>query len=377
MSSSQMLTNNALTVKVWEKKGWIQAMARTALSKMFETGAVHFPKKLMNKDVSRGDQLTFSYIGKLTGVPVGEGGTLDGNEEALSLQNATLAINVSRFAVLNPNDDTIEQQRTEVNFSEETAVVLGRRAAELVDASMFNQLAGSNPTTLTLNGTTYNSSNIIHVQGNNPIIAPTTNRIIRPSTSYTGDENLTSSDIMSLDLLDWAIEKNERSDQPIAPLENDRFMLFISPEQYTDLKQNSTGKIQWFNIALSEMIGNNKNNRIENVFKNNLYSVGQYGNIDIYMAPRVAYGQNSSSSAVITTTRRAVLVGKDALAYASPFGGRITDKEVPVKYFSMLKDYDYYKGMECRLIYGMKKLSPTNKDDVGVMVLSTYAAAHA
>lgn len=376
MSSTQMLTGNALTVKVWEKQGWIQSMQRTSLSHMFKRGAVHFPEKLMNKNSSKGDQITFSYVGKLTGVPLGEGGTLDGNEEALSLQNATLVINTTRFGVLNPNEDTIEQQRTEVEFSPTTRKLLAKRAAELLDTSVFYQLAGANPSTLTINGTTYSTAaQLLHVQGNNTIIAPTTNRVLW-ANNQTADENITSSDTMTLDMIDYALELNERSDQPIEPFADDTFDMFMSQEQITDLKQNATGKIQWFNYALSQIIGDNKNNRFENRFEKNMICVGKYANVNLYSAPRVAYGVNSSTSAVITTVRRAVLIGEDALTYASPFGGRITDKDVPLKFFTQLKDYDYYKGEEARLLYGLKKLSPTNKDDVGVMVLSTYAAPH-
>lgn len=377
MSSTGMLTTNPLAVKVWEKQGWIQAMQRTALSHMFKRGAVHFPQKLMNKNTSKGDQITFSYVGKLTGIPIGEGGTLDGNEEALSLQNATHVINTTRFGVLNPNEDTIEQQRTEVAFAPTTRKLLAQRAAEFMDTSMFYQLAGAAPTSLTINGTTYaNATNLLHVQGNNTIIAPTTNRIIWQNNE-ANDQSLTSSDTMNLDIIDFALEKIERSDQPIKPFADDTYDLYLSAEQITDLKQNSTGKIQWFNYALSQIIGDNKDNRFENRMEKNMVCVGKYSNVNIYMAPRVAYGVRSDTSAVITTVRRAVLVGEDALTFASPFGGRVTDKDVPLKFFTQLKDYDYYKGEEARLLYGLKKLSPTNKDDVGVMVLSTYAASHA
>lgn len=376
MSSTSMLTGNALTVKVWEKQGWIQAMARTALSHMFKRGAVHFPEKLMNKKSSKGDQLTFSYVGKLVSVPLGEGGTLDGNEEALSLQNATHVINTTRFGVLNPNEDTIEQQRTEIEFSPTTRKLLAKRASELLDTSMFYQLAGAAPSSLTINGTTYsNATQLLHVQGNNTIIVPTTNRILRANTQAT-DQALTSSDTITLDMIDFALELNERSDQPIETFDDDTFDLYLSPEQITDLKQNTSGKIQWFNYALAQVTSGASDNRFENRFQKNMVCVGKYSNVNIYMAPRVAYGVNSASSAVITTVRRAVLVGQDALTYASPFGGRITDKDVPLKFFTQLKDYDYYKGEEARLLYGLKKLSPTNKEDVGVMVLSTYAAAH-
>ena len=104
--------------------------------------------------------------------------------------------------------------------------------------------------------------------------------------------------------------------------------------------------------------------------------LGQYGRVNIYSAPRVAYGLNSSTSAVITTVQRAVLVGKDALSFGSPFGGRPTDSDVPLKYFSQLKDYEYYKGLEGRMIYGLKKTVASNSEDIGVIVISTYGAAH-
>lgn len=376
MASTNMLTTNPLAVKVWEKQAWIQTMQRCVMSHLAKRGAIHYPEKLMNKSASKGDNITFSYVGKLVGIPIGEGGTLDGNEEALSLQNATHVINTTRFGVLNPNEDTIEQQRTEIQFAPTTRKLLAKRAAELLETSMFYQLAGAAPTSLTINGTTYSTAaNLIHVQGNNTIIAPTTNRILR-ANNQANDESLGSTDIMSLDYIDYALELNERSDQPIEPFADDTFDFFMSQEQITDLKQNSTGKIQWFNYALSQLIGENKGNRFENRFEKNMVCVGKYANVNLYSAPRVAYGVNSSTSAVITTVRRAVLVGEDALTYASPFGGRITDKEVPLKFFTQLKDYDYYKGEEARLLYGLKKLSPTNKEDVGVMVLSTYAASH-
>lgn len=377
MASTQMLTTNPLAVKVWEKKGWIQAMQRTAYSHMAARGAVHYPEKLMNKSASKGDNVTYSYVGKLIGNPLGEGGTLDGNEEALSLQNATQAINVTRFGVLNPNEDTIEQQRTEVEFSPTTRKLLTRRAAEFIDTSVFQQLAGVNPLSLTINGTTYATpAQLLHVQGNNPIIAPTTNRIIYQNGA-ANDQSIGSSDIMSLDMIDYALEKNERSDQPIEAFDDDTFDLYLSSEQITDLKQNTTGKIQWFNYVLAQLTAGEKDNRFENRMSKKMVCVGKYSNVNIYMAPRVAFGMNTSTNAIITTVRRGLLVGQDALAYASPFGGRLTDTNVPLKFFTQLKDYEYYKGEEARLLYGLKKLSPTNKEDIGVMVLATYAAPHA
>lgn len=375
MSYTTMTSANSLTVKLWEKKAWLQTMQQACLGHAFNRGAVYFPEKLMGSS-SVGDAITFPYVGKLTGIPIGEGGTADGNEEALDLTSFNMIINVSRIPVLNPNTDTIEQQRTTVEFENNTRKLLAKRCVELLDTSFFYQLAGAAPTSLTINGTTYSTAaQLLHVQGQNTPVAPTSARIVRPNGATT-DQGLTSSDKMTLDLIDYALEKNERSDQPMEPFSDMTYDLYVSPEQLVDLQHDTTGKIQWFNIELAKITGG-QGNELESRFKNGMICAGKYRNVYIYAAPRVAYGVRSDTSAVITTVRRAVMIGQDALSFASPFGGRVTDKDVPLKMFFQLKDYDYYKGIEARMLYGLKKMSPTNKQDIGVMVISTYAAAHA
>jgi hypothetical protein len=91
MSSTGMLTTNALTVKLWEKKAWVQVMQRACLGHLFNRGCVYTPEKLMGK-TSVGDAITFPYVGKLTNIPLGEGGTADGNEEAMELQNFSMVL---------------------------------------------------------------------------------------------------------------------------------------------------------------------------------------------------------------------------------------------------------------------------------------------
>jgi hypothetical protein len=373
MASTQMLSANALTRKLWATEDWINPGQRTAFGHLFERGAIFYVEDFIGAK-ARGDQITYDYTNKLTGIPVGEGGTLDGNEEALDLGSFSMAMNVTRIGVLNPNDDTIEQQRTLVNFPQRTRKVIPERHMELLDASVFNQLAGFNPTSYTQNGTTWSGSNKLFVQGHNTPVAPSTNRVIRAGAAAT-DQALTSSNTMTLDLVDFALEKIDTSDQPIKRFDDGTYDLYISPEQLTDLKQDTTGKIQWFNIQLAKITGG-KGNELENGMFQTMPALGEYAGVNIYSAPRVAFGQRSDTSAVITTVRRAVLVGKDALSFASPFGGRPSDKDVPLKYFSQLKDYEYFKGLEGRLIYGLKKTVASNSEDIGVMVISTYAAAH-
>jgi len=371
MASTQMLSTNALARKLWATEDWINPGQRTAFGHMFKRGSVHYATEFEGQK-GRGDQITYDYTNKLTGIPVGEGGTLDGNEEALNLGSFTMAINVTRIGVLNPNDDTIEQQRTLVDFPERTRKLIPARHMELVDSGVFYQLAGSNPTSYTLNGTTWSGSNKLFVQGHNTPVAPSSDRIIRAGAAAT-DQALTSSNTFTLDLVDYALEAIDRSDQPIKALPDETYDLYVSPEQYTDLKQDTTGKIQWFNQALAYATSG-RYDQLEGQMFESMPCLGQYGRVNIYSAPRVAYGLRSDTSAVITTVRRAVLVGQDALTYASPFGR--PDKGSAIRYFDQLKDYEYFKGLEGRMIYGLKKTVATNSSDIGVFVISTYAGPH-
>ncbi len=373
MASTGMTSSNALTLKLWATEDWVNPGQRVAFGHMFKRGSVYYAEEFLGQK-ARGDNITYDYTNKLTGIPVGEGGTLDGNEEALNLGYFSMAINVTRIGVLNPNDDTIEQQRTLVDFPERTRKVIPQRHMELLDTAVFQQLAGAYPTSFTLNGTTWSGNNRLFVTGHNVPTAPSSDRIIWAG-AVSADESLTSSNTMTMDLIDYALEAIDLSNQPIKMLADDTYDLYISPEQYTDLKQDSTGKIQWFNMALARTTGGDPD-QIDGGMFDTMPCLGQYGRVNIYSAPRVAYGLNSSTSAVITTVRRAVLVGRDALTFASPFGGRPTDKSVPLKYFSQLKDYEYFKGLEGRMIFGLKKTAASNSDDIGVFVISTYAAAH-
>lgn len=374
MSSTGMLSTNALTLKIWATEDWTNPGQQWVFGHLFSRGAVFYADEFLGQK-ARGDQITYDYTNKLTGIPVGEGGTLDGNEEALNLGYFSMAINVTRIGVLNPNDDTIEQQRTLVDFPERTRKVIPNRHMELLDTAVFYQLAGSYPTSWTQNQTTWSGNNRLFVTGHNVPVAPSTDRIIRAG-GVANDQSLTSSNTFTMDLVDIALEQIAISNQPIQMLADQTYDLFLSPEQITDLKQDSSGKVQWFPMALARTTGGDSS-QIDGYLYNKMPCMGQYANVNIYQAPRVAYGVSSADSSVITTVRRAVLVGKDALTFASPFGGRPTDESVPLKYFSQLKDYDYYKGLEGRMIYGLKKTVASNSSDIGVFVLSTYAASHA
>lgn len=377
MATTVMTSANNSTIAKWEKKTWVEALQTTAFGELVQSGAIYDASAAFRGDNGRGDNLTFNYVGKLVGNPLGEGSVAFGNEEALDTGTHNMAIGLTRIAVSSPNNSSIEQQRTNIQFDEVTARLQANRALELLDTSVFQQLAGVNPTSFTMNGTTYaTTAQKLQVQGHNAPTAPTTNRILRAG-AVAADQSLTSNDTMSMDLVDFAIEKIMAADQPIEPCADGYFKLFLHPYQVVDLRQDSGGKIQWYNNELAKVQGGKESNL---TYKGGTkpVMVGEYLNVKIYQAPRVAQGVNGSTSAVVTSARRGVLVGKDALSFASPVGGiSANDTKVPFKMFVQLSDYDYIKGMDFRSILGIKKMSPSNAEDIGAFVISTYANAHA
>lgn len=379
MATTTMSSSNSSTIAKWEKKTWVEMLQQTAFGELVNKGCIYDASADFRGDNGKGDNVTFNYAGKLTDVPLGEGSVAFGNEEALDLGTHNMAINLTRIAVSNPNVSSIEQQRTNVDFDEVTARLQANRAAELIDSSVFAHLGGSNPTSFTLNGTTYSTTaQKLQVQGHNVPTEPTANRIIRAG-SAANDQSLSASNTMNMDIVDIALETITANDQPIEPCADGFFKLFLHPFQVVDLRQDTSSSIQWYNNELAREQGGKESRIYETVI--NSYKpvlVGQYLNVHIYQAPRVPFGVNSSGSAVVANVRRACLVGKDALSFASVEGGLNPDgKTVPFRLYSQLSDYDYVKGMDFRCRYGIKKMSPSNAEDIGSFVIATYAASHA
>lgn len=369
----------AIKTTVWAKEAWRQTMYESAVGTMLNSGVVYRPREFEGQNTI-GQNLVYTYVGKLNQLGLGEGSTLDGNEEALDIGSFTMRVGIARYGVLNPNDDdTIESIQSNFNFEDVTRQQIKDLAVTQLDWSLFYQLAGAAPTSVTLSGQTYSTAATLqNVFGQNEIIAPSADRIIRAG-NVANDQSLTVANKMTLSLIDFAKELLANSNQQMGFLNTGAIaQLWISPEQEVDLKQDTDSPITWYNNVLAQAAGGD-DKYLTGVggYANRIRPIGTYAGVDIFMHPRVAYGVNSSNNASIPTVRRAVLVGKNAISYASRLGsGRATDKDVPMVFKVQLKDYEYYKGIEGRVIYGLRKATPSNGSDIGVVVISTYAAGH-
>lgn len=372
MSKTEFPVNHSLTVKVFSKELYGDAIRRTYFGKFRSSGKNSIVQELTELKKGAGDQITFGLRvqGQQDGV-VGDA-TLEGNEESMQFYNDSIVVNQLRFGTAVRGKMT--EQRVPYNLRAECKDFLADIWAERLDTVFFNQLCGYTPANTMADGYKY--------AGHNQVLAPSTNRQIWAG-SASNDQGLTSSDTFSLELIDYAKEKamtaNTRDGtgpliRPIKYMGNDYYVMFLHDYQVTDLRTN-TASGQWLDIQKSAMGGGDvKDNPIFNG------SLGIYNGVVLHPAARITQGVNSSSGAAVSTVRRAVFCGAQALAYAQ--GGVNGANGSRMDWNEETFDYGNQFGVAAGMIFGMKKTrfapetGAANNEDFGSIVVSTYAAAH-
>jgi N4-gp56 family major capsid protein len=368
MSKTEFGVNHTLSNKLWSKKLAVEAIRATWMGKFIgdDDNALIREKVELKKDA--GDKITCGLLLQLSGDGIQGDATLEGNEESMQFFNDSIFLDQLRHAVrLNGK---MTEKRVPYDLRMRAKDLLKDWYAKRMDTAFFNHICGNTAVT------------DAKYTGLNAVTAPTTNRIIRPNSVAT-DEALTSTDIMSLELIDYAKEKATTANTDVAetgPLVrpvmvegSEMYVMFLHDYQVTDLR-TSTSTGQWLDIQKAAMQGGD-------VAKNPIFSgaLGVYNQVVLHQAARVTTGVNSTTGAADTDTRRAVLCGANAAMIA--FGGAESDTRYSWK--EKLFDYDNQFGVAAGAIWGLKKSvyapesGSTNQEDYGTVVVSTYAAAHA
>lgn len=364
MATTSYGVNDALAVKLWSKKLAVEVSKATPIAPLIGSSANSIIQLKDETQKSKGDKVTFGLRRQLTGDGVSESQVLEGNEEALTTYSDSILINEVAHAVRVKNSQTIDAQRVPFSLRQEANDGLVDWYADRLSMTFFIQSCGYTGTTIDFEGTTYTLNNGV-LYGHNSPTAPSTNRILRAGSQAT-DQALTSSDIFTLDLVDKAVEKAKVANPKIRPVRIDgenHYVMYIHPYQVTDLRTNtSTG--QWMDIQKAA----EKRGRDNPIFTG---ALGVYNNVILRESEHVTPGVNSSTSAQITTVRRAVLLGAQSCVAA--FGM----DSGPTKYKTVEELFDYKRelGVSVQTIFGMKK-TVFNSEDFGTIVVSTYAAAH-
>lgn len=195
---------------------------------------------------------------------------------------------------------------------------------------------------------------------------------------------MTSSDTFTLNLVDKAKEAAIVATPKIRPVKvmgngkrdynttlTDKYVMYLHPYQVTDLKL-STSTNQWADIQKAAMMGGD-------ITGNPLYTgaLGEWNGVILRQSYDVGCSTTATPNGVATagtavaSVARAVLLGGQAAMIA--FG----QKDSPGKYRWNEEVFDHGRRLEVSAwtIHGIKK-TQFNSTDYGVVVVSTYAAAH-
>ena len=166
--------------------------------------------------------------------------------------------------------------------------------------SFFNQVCG------------YTAQSDVKYTGLNATVAPSSDRKVNAG-GVAQDENLTSSDTFTLDLIDQAVETAKVGSNMVRPIRiggQPKYVMYLHPYQVTSMRTNSsTG--QWLDIQKAAMMGGQVTN-------SPIYSgaLGEYNGVVLRSSQDVTQGVNSSSGVAISTVRRAVLLGAQSAIIA-------------------------------------------------------------
>lgn len=352
MATTAYGVNSPEAVKLWRKILFEEALAATWVGKFMGEGSDNVLQVITETSKGPGDRVTIILRMQLTGDGIVGDATLEGNEEALVTYTDNLYIDQLRNAVRSGGKMT--EQRIPFSIRDEAKTGLADWFAGRFDTVFFNQVCGYTATGV---ATAYT--------GNNSIIAPTSTRIYRPN-SRANDQSLTTGDEFTLSFIDEAVLIAKTANPIIRPIKvdgEDKYVAILSPGQVKQMRTNtSTG--QWLDIQKAATTGDGS-------ARNPIYTgaLGEYNGVILFEDRRITQGVNSSTSAAVSTARRAVLLGAQAAVIGFGQGGSMENMDWNEELF----DYGNQFGVSAGTIYGMKK-TQFNSTDYGAVVMASYTS---
>jgi N4-gp56 family major capsid protein len=340
-------TNNALTLKLWGKKAFYDAVKPTLFGKLMgssDTSIVQVKDEL-NKEA--GDRVRF----RLRALPSGTGRvgeeTLEGYEEGLTFHNFDLTIDTMRHAHKVPL--LMNQQRVNFDLRTEAKDAQSEWWEERFDSYFIKVLSGDTTLPSVWTGT-----------------APSTNRIIYGGDA-TAKNNVDSADKMSLTVIDRLVEKAKLATPTLRKGKfggKSAYVLVLHPYQVYDLRTN-TNTGQWLDIQKAAMQGGK-------ISDNPIFTeaLGVYNDVILVESTRIQTYSDYGAGANVNAAR-ALFLGAQGACVA--FGkGYDYDK---MKWVERKWDYDGKYAVSATCLWGMKK-TVFNSEDFGVIAVDTAATAH-
>lgn len=354
MSTTSFGVNDALAVKLWSKNLTAAMRENLDIAPLMGEDENSIIQIKTETKKGKGDKVTFGLRARLTGDGKTEGETAEGSGESLSIYSDSVTINELGHVVATRSENTIDSQRVPFDLRSQCKDALSEWWADRISASFFNQVCG------------YTVQTNTKYTGMMAVTAPTSTRKI-VAGSGANDENITSSDVFTLSLIDEAVEKAKVGANMIRPINiggQKKYVMYLHPYQVTSLRTNtSTG--QWLDIQKASLSGDASS-------RNPIYTgaLGEYNGVILRTSQDVTQGVNSSTGAAITTVRRAVLLGAQAAVCAYGMDSGVNR----YRWNEELLDHKRKLEVSSWTMMGMKK-TVFNSADFGAIAIATYATA--
>ena len=358
MATTDFGVNHPMAVKHWSADLMKEALKRTYALQFMSKGKDSIVQIKTELNKNAGDRIRFGLRMQLTGDGIAGDGTLEGNEEALSIYTDNVFIDQLRQAVR--SEGKMSEQRVPFSVREEARDGLADWWAARIDSGFFNQLGGNTRETNVYTG----MQDALEPDADHVIFNSAT-----AGSSHANEGQIAVGDTFNLSVIDACREMaTVGSPNPIRPLRmrgDDYYCMFLHPFQVYDLRTNTTTG-QWLDIQKAAMNGGR-------ILKNPIFtgSLGMYNNVILHESTRVPPGSSSASDASGVAVRRSIFAGAQGGAVA--FGRQ--SRRNPYSWREELCDYGNQLGVGAGSIWGLKK-TRFNGSDFATIVVSTAAASH-
>lgn len=342
--------NHPSAVKHWSHEVFKEALKKTYAAKFMGSSSESL-LQVRNEMKTEGDRVTVHLRMQLSGAGIAGDGTLEGNEEQLTIYTDNVFIDQLRHAVR--SGGRMSEQRVPFEVRDEAKDGLADWWADRLDTAFFNQITGNSGETDT------------RFTGLQAALAPDTNHAIIANSLHSTTASLSDSagSRFNLQTIDRCIERAKTLTPAIRPVMiggKEFYVCFIHPYQETDLRRAaaSVSDMSWADIQRAAMEGGK-------ISDNPIFTgaLGVYNNTILHSSTRIP--------SAVANTRRAIFCGAQAAAIAFGKGAGPNT----MTWVEELFDFENQLGVACGCIHGIKKMR-FNSADFSTIAVTSYAAAH-
>lgn len=234
MAKTTISTSNALTKKAWEEKLFRDAVKESYFMGRFSgSGSDSIVQVKSQLEKSQGDKITFGLRMRLSGAGQTEGGYLEGNEEALTLYDASVTLAQYRHAVRSKGK--MDEKRAVFDMDSESRNALKDWGSEKIDSLCFDAILSS-PT------------KVAYRDGGATGAFTVTGTAATAKSALSASYKINVAFIAALNAL--AKTGQGRTFVPLRPIKykgKNYYVLLVHPDVAYDLKQDSTLQASWQN----------------------------------------------------------------------------------------------------------------------------------